>query len=194
VFARARSGGPREADRAWGAVPKKVIAPPKWYAKKRVAAELKAKDLQAKAELLVAVAEYKKWAKGRVEKCKSGNCEVNLDFRKVPRLDELNKQTCPSLNSVPEFSKIVGIIFEEFSKLKVTEVRLSYCYKVTDAAITALATHCPKLTKVWINDCNQVTDDAVVALGECKKLHTLDISGCEKITDDAMRKGKMVSL
>ena len=43
---------------------------------------------------------------------------------------------------------------------------LTWCTNITDAAVIALATHCPNLTKVDLRYCQDVTDEAVTTLRE----------------------------
>ena len=62
---------------------------------------------------------------------------------------------------------------------------LDYCERLTDAGVALLAT-CPELKFVEIGLCDEITDAAVALLATCPKLQTLDISLCDKITNAAM--------
>ena len=56
-----------------------------------------------------------------------------------------------------------------------TDIRLQGC-AITDAAVIALAKHCPNLTDIRLDRCANITDAAVIALAEhCPNLTTIDL-------------------
>ena len=55
---------------------------------------------------------------------------------------------------------------------------------MTDAAVVALAEHCPGLTAVDLRRCVNLTDVAEVALDEhCPDLIRVHLEGCENVAD-----------
>ena len=67
-----------------------------------------------------------------------------------------------------------------------TTLNLAYCYKITDAAVVAVASECKQLTTLDLQGCGNITDAAVVAVTSgCKQLTLLYLGGCRKITDAA---------
>ena len=69
----------------------------------------------------------------------------------------------------------------------VTIIRLSCCAKITDAAVIAIAEHCPNLTDIYLTDCRKITDAAVIALvGHCPNLTSIFLTDCRKITNAAV--------
>jgi hypothetical protein len=69
---------------------------------------------------------------------------------------------------------------------QLTQIVLTYCYKLTDEAVKHLAEHCPQLIYVNLVCCDKITDISLDKLGEgCRKLTFVDISGCPHITQTA---------
>lgn len=56
---------------------------------------------------------------------------------------------------------------------------------ISSRGVTALITHCPKLTSLDISCCSRINDEAIssLATGCCPKLATFVASGCKEITD-----------
>ena len=68
-----------------------------------------------------------------------------------------------------------------------TTLNLTYCSKITDAALEAVGSGCPQLTSLNLSGCRNITDAAVVAVASgCKQLSSLTLGGCNKITDAAV--------
>ena len=58
---------------------------------------------------------------------------------------------------------------------------------ITDAAVIALATHCPSLTSINLTCCSNITDAAVIALAtHCPSLASIHLNSCPNITDEAV--------
>ena len=69
-----------------------------------------------------------------------------------------------------------------------TTLNLTYCSKITDAALEAVASGCKQLTKLNLAYCSNITDAAVVAVASgCKQLTTLNLHSCSNITDAAVQ-------
>ena len=61
-----------------------------------------------------------------------------------------------------------------------TGLDVSYCEKLTDASVVAVAKHCPGLTSLVVSDCKNLTDTSVVAVAElCLGLTSLNVSDCK---------------
>ena len=67
-----------------------------------------------------------------------------------------------------------------------TTLNLTYCSKITDAALEPVASGCKQLTKLNLAYCSNITDAAVVAVASgCPQLSSLSLFGCHKITQAA---------
>lgn len=66
-------------------------------------------------------------------------------------------------------------------------VNLSFCTKVTDASLMAVATACPGLQELSVRQCYQVTDYGVEAVARgCHGLRVLQVEHCSTISDYAV--------
>jgi len=67
---------------------------------------------------------------------------------------------------------------------RLASVDLSFCERVGDAGVRALAACCPLLTRVNLCDCRGLTDAGVESLvRRCKRLESLSLELCTKVTD-----------
>ena len=55
--------------------------------------------------------------------------------------------------------------------------KIESCHDITDAAVIAVAEHCPQLTSLNIDRCYNISDAALISLGQhCHGLKSIDIS------------------
>eukprot|EP00041_Stephanoeca_diplocostata_P021097 m.485140 g.485140 ORF g.485140 m.485140 type:complete len:511 (-) comp21732_c0_seq3:236-1768(-) len=68
----------------------------------------------------------------------------------------------------------------------IVSLDLSWCTKISDAAIAVLAQRCTQLAHLRLFGCVQLTDAAVRDLAEgCRRLKSLKMSGCSLLSDQA---------
>ena len=74
--------------------------------------------------------------------------------------------------------------------LQVQCLDLSYCVKLRDAGIQAIAKHSSCLRSLILDGCSQVTDKAITALGQhervCASLRSLSLNMCTSITNQSI--------
>ena len=110
-----------------------------------------------------------------------------LSDRSIP--DEFWDTTCEELdlsNAQLSTSKIVMVVGKCKERLRV--LRLSNCFKVDDACVSAVLETCPKLTSLCLEGCRKISDITIKTL--CTKgsnLTDIDVSGCFNITDRGIR-------
>ena len=78
-------------------------------------------------------------------------------------------------------------LLEKFSGVKILD--LSYCINITDLAIVAISNGpwCPQLLSFSVSQCYKLGDAAVSAICQsATRLTSLDISGCFKVTDTSI--------
>lgn len=63
-------------------------------------------------------------------------------------------------------------------------VNLSWCGKLTDAAIQYLSA-CKKLRSLNLSMCVRLTDASAVLLMQCSQLQSINLYGCQNLTDKA---------
>ena len=109
--------------------------------------------------------------------------------------ESLRRQSQDALASHQSLRSIVGFVKRDIATLvskawrtarnqQTTRVK---CHRnITDAALLALAKHCPNLTWIDLTDCANITDAAVLALAEhCPNLTDINLWGCANITKKA---------
>jgi F-box/leucine-rich repeat protein 2/20 len=58
----------------------------------------------------------------------------------------------------------------------VERLKLGFCTKVTDVALTELSEGCPKMKHLDVSYCKHVTDVGLIKLAKCTQLTTLNLS------------------
>ncbi|EQC41474.1 hypothetical protein SDRG_01441 [Saprolegnia diclina VS20] len=70
---------------------------------------------------------------------------------------------------------------------KLHVVNFSGCFRLTDASMRVLLSHCSDIKELNIENCRKLTDDTLRALIEmCPKLHSIDIGGNTNMTLDGI--------
>ena len=83
-----------------------------------------------------------------------------------------------------ELVELVGATGRLLHASLLTSVDLSFCERVGDAGVRALARCCPLLTHVCLCDCRKLTDGGVESLvRRCKRLESLSLELCTRVTD-----------
>ena len=82
----------------------------------------------------------------------------------------------------------VGVTsFVKGQALPLERVNLSFCTKLTDESVKAVAEGCPGLRELSLRQCYQVTDHGIEALARgCRGLRTLQLEHCSTISDYAI--------
>lgn len=82
----------------------------------------------------------------------------------------------------------VGVTsFVKGQSLPLERVNLSFCTKLTDESVKAVAEGCPGLRELSLRQCYQVTDHGIEALARgCRGLRTLQLEHCSTISDYAI--------
>ena len=74
-----------------------------------------------------------------------------------------------------------------FAKSPVREIVLPSCRRLTDAGLTAIATHCAQLRHLDVSWCTNLTDITLTAIAtHCPQLQYLNVSYCSKLTGAAL--------
>jgi hypothetical protein len=102
--------------------------------------------------------------------------------RNRPRLETIGLVDCSSVSN-DGISALVSAPGNRFRR-----VLLCSCPQLGDAALSAVATHCPLLVSVTLSKCPLVTDSGVVSLvvGLGARLRCLNIHGCKQLGDKVM--------
>ncbi|KAJ8613592.1 hypothetical protein CTAYLR_006125 [Chrysophaeum taylorii] len=66
----------------------------------------------------------------------------------------------------------------------VTSMNISWCYKLTDEAIKAIAENCPSLKSIILG--SELTTTALKEIGGCRSLESIDVSLCRNLTDEVI--------
>ncbi|KAI4339322.1 hypothetical protein MLD38_024279 [Melastoma candidum] len=64
---------------------------------------------------------------------------------------------------------------------------VSYCRKLTDLGLEAVAEGCPDLQRLYLEGCRFVTDKLLLSISHnCRKLKELGLQGCNNVTDQGI--------
>ena len=68
-----------------------------------------------------------------------------------------------------------------------TSIDLSYCKKLSDIGLVAIAEGCHYLTSINLTYCHSISDEGVSAIAEgCHNLNSIDLSHCDSISDKGL--------
>jgi len=83
--------------------------------------------------------------------------------------------------------RVVDSLAKLGRRINLTNLDLSGCKKLRDAALIAVAEHCPGLTNLNLYRCSGLSDAALIAVAEhCSGLTHLDLSVCRQLSDAAL--------
>jgi hypothetical protein len=102
--------------------------------------------------------------------------------RHRPQLETICVANCASVTN----NSINALVSASGNRFK--RITLYSCLRVGDAALKAIATHCPHLDTVIVSECPMVTDAGVayLAVGLRDTIRGLGLCGCRKIGDKAL--------
>lgn len=118
---------------------------------------------------------------------------THLDLRELtpPSLVQVLTAPLPAVRSIDlamRDSELRGINFVEFitRHTELISLDLSFCYRLTDSSIAALAGYCRKITSLKLHNCWGIKGTCLAALAKhCSRLTSLDLSNAG-LKDDAL--------